>query len=109
MAGIEFKVDAVLGDVSKLQQQINNLKMKVALDIDTTQSLKSIDNVKSRINKMYDGIKSSDIAKRLGLQEFDSLDQRVQQLANDMKKITSQTITTDGMGNVTCAAIQYKD
>ena len=109
MAGIEFKVDAVLGDVSKLQQQINNLKMKVALDIDTTQSLKSIDNVKSRINKMYDGIKSSDIAKRLGLQEFDSLDQRVQQLANDMKKITSQTITTDGMGNITGAVIQYKD
>ena len=56
---------------------------------------------------MYDGLKSSDIAKRLGVQEFDSLDQKVQQLANDMAEITQQTITTNGKGDITGAVLTY--
>lgn len=109
MAGIEFRVDAVLGDTSKLEQQLQNFKSNLELKIDATQAIKSIDNVKTRINKMYDGLKSSDIAKRLGVREFDSLDQKVQHLANNMAKVTQQTITTNNKGDITGAVLTYKD
>ena len=109
MAGVEFKVDAVLGDTSKLEQQLKDIRANLSLNIDTSQSVQSIDKVKTHINKMYDGLKSSDIAKRLGVQEFDSLDQKVQQLANDMAEITQQTITTNGKGDITGAVLTYKD
>ena len=106
---IEFRVDAVLGDTSRLMQQINNLNANLNLNINNTQAIRSIQQVETHINRMYGKLGTSDIGKRLGLQQFDNLDQRVQQLANNMNRITSQTITTDGMGNVTGALITYKD
>ena len=52
MAGIEFRVDAVLGDTSQLQQQINNLKTNLTLNIDNSQALRSIGQVEKQFQQM---------------------------------------------------------
>lgn len=52
MAGVNFKVDAVLGDTSLLQQQIQNLKTNLQLTIDNTQALQSIRQVQQQINAL---------------------------------------------------------
>lgn len=106
---IQFSVDAVLGDTSMLEQQIRNLRTNLNLTINNTQALRSIKEVQTSINRMYGDMQSSDIAKRLGLQQYDTLDQKVQELANNMQKITKQTMTTDANGNLTGAIIEYKD
>lgn len=52
MAGVNFKVDAVLGDTTKLQQQIQSLKTNLQLTIDNTQALQSIRQVQQQINAL---------------------------------------------------------
>ena len=49
---IQFRVDAVLGDTSQLQQQINNLRTNLNLRIDNTQALQSIRAVQREINTL---------------------------------------------------------
>lgn len=141
--GIQFKVDAVLGDASQLEQDLKKIKTNdIKINIDNQNALNSIqkvqdkidtlknsikgmnitintkgfddisqktDKITTKINKMYGEMKSSDIAQRLGIKEYDTLDQKVQELANNMSKITNKTITTDGLGNITGAILQYKD
>lgn len=52
MAGIQFRVDAVLGDTSRLQQQIQSLQTNLTLTINNTQALQSIQQVQNRINTL---------------------------------------------------------
>lgn len=52
MAGVEFRVDAVLGDTTQLQQQINNLKTNLNLNINNTQALKSIQQVQKQFEQV---------------------------------------------------------
>lgn len=52
MAGVEFKVDAVLGDTTQLQQQINNLKTNLNLNVNNTQALKSIQQVQKQFEQV---------------------------------------------------------
>jgi len=52
MADIEFRVDAVLGDTSQLQQQLNNLRTNLNLTIDNRQALQSIQAVQQQINNL---------------------------------------------------------
>ena len=52
MAGIEFKVDAVLGDTTKLQQQINNLKTNLNITINNSQALKAIGDIQRQFDKV---------------------------------------------------------
>lgn len=49
---IQFRVDAVLGDTTQLQQQINNLKTNLSLTINNTQALQSIQQVQQQINAL---------------------------------------------------------
>ena len=49
---IQFRVDAVLGDTSQLQQQINNLRTNLNLTINNTQALQSIQTVQQQINSL---------------------------------------------------------
>ena len=52
MADIEFKVDAILGDSSKLRQQIQDLRTELELHIDNSQALNAIQQVQSQINTL---------------------------------------------------------
>lgn len=52
MAGVEFRVDAVLGDTTQLQQQINNLRTNLNLTINNTQALQSVRAVQQQINAL---------------------------------------------------------
>ena len=52
MADIEFKVGAVLGDTSKLEQQLQNLKTNLNLKIDNRQALQSVKAVQQQINAL---------------------------------------------------------
>jgi len=52
MADIEFRVDAVLGDTSQLQQQLNNLRTNLNLTIDNRQALQSIQAVQQQIKNV---------------------------------------------------------
>ena len=49
---IQFRVDAVLGDTSQLQQQINNLKTNLNLNINNTQALQAVKAVQQQINAL---------------------------------------------------------
>ena len=49
---IQFRVDAVLGDTTRLQQQINNLRTNLNLTINNTQALQSIRQVQQQINNL---------------------------------------------------------
>ena len=49
---IQFRVDAVLGDTTQLQQQINNLRTNLNLTINNTQALQSVRAVQQQINAL---------------------------------------------------------
>ena len=49
---IQFRVDAVLGDTTQLQQQLNNLRTNLNLTIDNTRALQSIQQVQQQINAL---------------------------------------------------------
>ena len=49
---IQFRVDAVLGDTTKLQQQVQNLKTNLKLTIDNTQALQAVKAVQQQINTL---------------------------------------------------------
>ena len=49
---VQFRVDAVLGDTTQLQQQINNLRTNLNLTINNTQALQSIRAVQQQINDL---------------------------------------------------------
>lgn len=49
---IQFRVDAVLGDTSQLQQQINNLRTNLSLTINNAQALQSVRQVQQQINNL---------------------------------------------------------
>lgn len=57
MADIEFRVDAVLGDTSKLQQQLQNLKTNLTLKIDNKQALQAVKEVQQQINNLKQSMK----------------------------------------------------
>lgn len=104
-----------LNSIQKVQDKIDTLRnsmsgMNITINTNGFDDVgNKTDEITHKIKKMYGEMKPSDIAQRLGIQEYDSLDQKVQELANNMSKITSKTITTDGLGNITGAILQYKD
>jgi TP901 family phage tail tape measure protein len=49
---IQFRVDAVLGDTSQLQQQINNLRTNLNLTINNSQALRSIQAVQQQVDAL---------------------------------------------------------
>lgn len=49
---IQFRVDAVLGNTTQLQQQLNNLRTNLNLTIDNRQALQSIQAVQQQINNL---------------------------------------------------------
>lgn len=49
---IQFRVDAVLGDTTRLQQQINNLKANLNININNTQALKAIGDIQRQFDKV---------------------------------------------------------
>ena len=51
---IQFRVDAVLGDTTRLQQQINNLKANLNININNSQALKAI----GELQRQFDKVKS---------------------------------------------------
>ena len=52
MAGIEFKVDAVLGDVTAVQNLINQVNQGATLNIDTLRASQSIRQLQQQINQL---------------------------------------------------------
>ena len=52
MADIQFRVDAVLGDTTQLQQQIQGLQTNLTLTINNTQALQSIQQVQQRVDAL---------------------------------------------------------
>lgn len=49
---IQFRVDAVLGNATRLQQQIQNLKTNLTLTIDNRQALQAVQAVQQQINNL---------------------------------------------------------
>ena len=134
---IQFQVDAVLGDTKDVEKKIKSLTSQFKNDfnitIDNKGALDKIDEVqkkadtlkktiqsinlnldeeptKIKTKKLYGNIKSSDIAKRFGIKDYDSLDQRVQELANNMSKVIEKNFTVNAKtGVIDGAIIKYKD
>lgn len=52
MAGIEFRVDAVLGDVTAVQNLINQVNQGATLNIDTSRASQSIRQLQQQINQL---------------------------------------------------------
>ena len=55
---IQFRVDAVLGDTTQLQQQIQSLKTNLSLTINNTQALQSVKQVQQQINALQQSMNS---------------------------------------------------
>lgn len=58
MAGIEFRVDAVLGDATAVQNLINQVKQGATLHIDTTQASQRIRTLQQQLNQLQQTAKN---------------------------------------------------
>ena len=58
MSDIQFRVDAVLGDTSLLQQQLQSLKTNLNLTINNQQALKAIQQVQQQLNQLKTSAKN---------------------------------------------------
>jgi hypothetical protein len=61
MADIQFRVDAVLGDTSMLQQQLNNIRTNFNLTINNSQALQAIQQVQTQINNLRTSMSSMNL------------------------------------------------
>ena len=84
---IEFRVDAVLGDYTQLQQQLNKIKFSVNVDVNGG----NISNVNKQMKDMDDNqksiIDSAYIIRRVATEAFNAVSNSVSNCVNYVKDL----------------------
>lgn len=92
MAGVQFRVDAVLGDYTRLQQQLNNLHLRANVDINTgniTNANRQMQNMNNCQNSIID---SSYILRRVGQEAFQAVANGVSNCINYVEDLNEAMI-----------------